>query len=62
MKHYIDFHEDVGIEELDYLLNIASDMKDKTKKGIKHHYLDGKTLGMIFTKSSTRTRALAHVV
>ena len=30
MKHYIDFHEDVGIEELDYLLDIAADMKAKT--------------------------------
>ena len=61
MKHYIDFHEDVGIEELGYLLDIAADMKDKTKKGIKHHYLDGKTLGMIFTKSSTRTRVSFEV-
>ena len=61
MKHYIDFHEDVGIKELGYLLDIAADMKDKTKKGIKHHYLDGKTLGMIFTKSSTRTRVSFEV-
>ena len=61
MQHYIDFHEDVGIEELNYLLDIAADMKDKTKKGIKHHYLDGKTLGMIFTKSSTRTRVSFEV-
>ena len=42
MKHYIDFHEDVGIKELDYLLDIAADMKDKTKKGIKHHYLEAR--------------------
>lgn len=56
MKHYIDFHEDVKIDELDYLLDLAADMKAKTKAGIKHHYLDGKTLAMIFTKSSTRTR------
>ena len=61
MKHYIDFHEDVTFEDLDYLLNIAEDMKKKTKAGIKHHYLDGKTLAMIFTKSSTRTRVSFEV-
>lgn len=61
MKHYIDFHEDVGFDELNYLLDIASDMKAKTKAGIKHHYLDGKTLAMIFTKSSTRTRVSFEV-
>ena len=62
MKHYIDFHEDVGIEELNYLLDIAADMKKKTKTGIEHHYLKGKSLGMIFTKSSTRTRVSFAVV
>ena len=61
MKHYIDFHEDVGIEELSYLLDIASDMKKKTKTGIEHHYLKGKSLAMIFTKSSTRTRVSFEV-
>jgi ornithine carbamoyltransferase (EC 2.1.3.3) len=61
MKHYIDFHEDVGIEELDYLLDIAADMKAKVKAGIEHHYLNGKTLAMIFTKSSTRTRVSFEV-
>ena len=61
MKHYIDFHEDVGIEELNYLLDIAADMKAKTKAGIEHHYLKGKSLGMIFSKSSTRTRVSFEV-
>ena len=61
MKHYIDFHEDVGIEELNYLLDIAADMKAKTKAGIEHHYLKGKSLAMIFTKSSTRTRVSFEV-
>ena len=61
MKHYIDFHEDVGIEELNYLLDIAADLKKKTKTGIEHHYLKGKSLGMIFTKSSTRTRVSFEV-
>jgi len=61
MKHYIDFHEDVGIEELDKLLDIAIDMKAKTKARIPHHYLEGQSLAMIFTKSSTRTRVSFEV-
>ena len=61
MKHYIDFHEDVGIEELDKLLDLAIDMKAKTKARIPHHYLEGQSLAMIFTKSSTRTRVSFEV-
>ncbi|HAW16626.1 MAG TPA: ornithine carbamoyltransferase [Clostridiales bacterium] len=61
MKHFIDLHEDVGIDELNYLLDLAADMKKKTKTGIEHHYLKGKSLGMIFTKSSTRTRVSFEV-
>ena len=61
MKHFIDLHEDVGIEELNYLLDIAADMKTKTYAGIEHHYLKGKSLAMIFTKSSTRTRVSFEV-
>jgi len=61
MKHYIDFHEDVSFEDLDHMLEIASDMKAKTKAGIEHHILKGKSLAMIFTKSSTRTRVSFEV-
>ena len=61
MKHYIDFHEDVSFEDLDHMLEIASDMKVKTKAGIEHHILKGKSLAMIFTKSSTRTRVSFEV-
>ena len=61
MKHYIDFHEDVGIEELGKLLDLAVDMKAKTKARIPHHYLEGQSLAMIFTKSSTRTRVSFEV-
>ena len=61
MKHYIDFHEDVTIPELDALLDTAIDLKAKTKAGIPHPILAGKTLGMIFTKSSTRTRVSFEV-
>lgn len=61
MKHYIDFHEDVSIAELEELLFMAEDMKKKTKAGIPHSYLNGKSLGMIFSKSSTRTRVSFEV-
>ena len=56
MKHYIDFHEDVSFEDLKYMLEISEEMKAKTKAGIKNHYLEGKSLAMIFTKSSPRPR------
>ena len=61
MKHFIDFHRDVSIEELDRLLTLATELKEKTKKGIPHPLLLGKTLGMIFSKSSTRTRVAFEV-
>ena len=35
---------------------MAQKLKRETKEGKTHHILKGKTLGMIFTKSSTRTR------
>jgi ornithine carbamoyltransferase len=37
-------------------LNLSADLKKKLKSGVKHHYLEGQTLGMIFSKPSTRTR------
>ncbi len=61
MKHFIDLHEDVSISDLEELLSIAEDLKAKTKAGIPHPLLAGKTLGMIFTKSSTRTRVSFEV-
>jgi len=61
MKHYIDLHEDVSISQLNDLLALAEDLKKKTKEGIAHPLLAGKSLGMIFTKSSTRTRVAFEV-
>ena len=43
-------------QELDDLFILTRDLKEKQKKGIPHHLLSGKTLAMIFEKSSTRTR------
>jgi ornithine carbamoyltransferase len=47
--------------ELDGLFALAKDLKEKQKKGIEHHLLKGKTLAMIFEKSSTRTRVSFEV-
>ena len=38
------------------ILNLADQLKYENHNGIEHHHLKGKTLGMIFQKSSTRTR------
>lgn len=47
---------DLSKEEITKILNLADQLKYEQKNGIEHHYLKGKTLGMIFQKSSTRTR------
>ena len=55
MKHLLKLL-DLTKEEIIDLLNLADQLKYEQKHGIEHHYLKGKTLGMIFEKSSTRTR------
>lgn len=47
---------DLTSEEITEILNLADQLKYEKKHGICKKYLEGKTLGMIFTKSSTRTR------
>lgn len=47
---------DLTKEEILEILNLADQLKYETKHNIEHHILKGKTLGMIFEKSSTRTR------
>jgi len=44
-------------ENINEIINQAIDLKKKVKNGEKIEILKGKTLGMIFEKSSTRTRA-----
>ena len=60
MKHFISFN-DISAEELDELLGLADSLKAQTKSNIGHPLLKGKTLGMIFSKSSTRTRVSFEV-
>ncbi|GGE29294.1 ornithine carbamoyltransferase [Pullulanibacillus camelliae] len=59
-KHFIKL-SDYSTGELLYLLDSALEMKNLQKKGIPHPYLSGKILGMIFEKSSTRTRVSFEV-
>lgn len=47
---------DLSKKDILDILNLADQLKYEHKHGIEHHHLKGKTLGMIFQKSSTRTR------
>lgn len=55
MKHLLKLL-DLGTDEIIDILNLADQLKYEQKHGIPHHHLKGMTLGMIFQKSSTRTR------
>lgn len=60
MKDLISLH-DLTSEEVKELLELGMKLKAEQKAGVEHHLLKGKTLGMIFTKSSTRTRVSFEV-
>ncbi len=54
-RDFISLH-DYSQKELLYFLDVADFLKKQKKAGGNIEYLKGKTLGMIFQKSSTRTR------
>ena len=60
MKHLLKL-ADLSTEEIFGILNLADQLKYERKNGIPHPHLAGKKLGMIFTKSSTRTRVSFEV-
>ncbi|MFR1519243.1 MAG: ornithine carbamoyltransferase [Clostridia bacterium] len=60
MKHLLKLM-DLTKEEICGILNTADQLKYEKKHGIEHKRLAGKTLGMIFQKSSTRTRVSFEV-
>lgn len=47
---------DLSIEEIYQIFDVSKSLKEKLYTGEPHKLLEGKTLGMIFTKRSTRTR------
>ena len=55
MKHFLKLG-DVSAQEMQDIFELADQLKYEKKHGIAHPRLAGKTLGMIFQKSSTRTR------
>lgn len=60
MKHLLKL-SDLSKEEIAQILNLADQLKYDRKNNIEHKYLKGKSLGMIFEKSSTRTRVSFEV-
>ncbi len=60
MKHLLKL-SDLSTQEITDILDLADQLKYDKKNGIPHRYLEGKTLGMIFEKSSTRTRVSFEV-
>lgn len=55
MKHLLKLL-DLDRTDIFSILNLADQLKYEKKHNIAHRHLEGKTLGMIFQKSSTRTR------
>lgn len=60
MKHLLKL-ADLSAQEIIEILNLADQLKYEKKNGIPHRVLEGKSLGMIFEKSSTRTRVSFEV-
>ena len=48
-------------EEIEYLLDLSIDLKNKKKNNIPHKYLEGKNIAILFEKTSTRTRCSFEV-
>lgn len=60
MKHLLKLLDLSSAEIID-ILNLADQLKYEQKHGISHRLLEGKTLGCIFQKASTRTRVSFEV-
>ena len=59
-KNLLAIH-DLSADEVEEILSLAADLKTMQRTGVPHRFLEGKTLGMIFEKSSTRTRVSFEV-
>lgn len=52
---------DFSSEEIEYLIDLAAELKAKKKMGIPHKECEGKNIALIFEKTSTRTRCAFEV-
>ena len=59
-KDFLTIH-DLLPGDVEDILDLAANLKAMQESGVPHRYLEGKTLGMIFEKSSTRTRVSFEV-
>lgn len=59
-KHFLTL-QDFSKEEIHFILKTALDLKHKQKRHEPHKLLDGKVLGLVFQKPSTRTRVSFEV-
>ncbi|MBQ8304113.1 MAG: ornithine carbamoyltransferase, partial [Clostridia bacterium] len=48
-------------DEIEYLIDLAADLKKKKKAGIPHRLCEGKSIALVFEKTSTRTRCAFEV-
>jgi len=48
-------------EEINYFIDYAKELKEQKKKGIPHKICQGKTVALLFEKTSTRTRCSFEV-
>jgi len=60
MKHFLSLRY-ISKKELLEIIDLSLDIKNKFKQNISSEYFKGKTLGLIFDKSSTRTRVSLEV-
>ena len=59
-KHFLKLL-DFTPAEIDYLLTLSADLKAKKKAGIPHRMCEGKSIALVFEKTSTRTRCAFEV-
>ena len=59
-RHFLTL-KDFTPDEIRYLLDLAADLKQKKRLGIKGNSLEGKNIVLLFEKTSTRTRCAFEV-
>ncbi len=52
---------DFSTEEIEYLLKLSKNFKDRKRAGVPHRYLEGENIVLLFQKTSTRTRCAFEV-